>query len=116
MLSRDSRKVLMQFMQHKPDYIFVDSLQNELPNTDVRYQIEYLYPDYLDRSLQYHEGKNEVVGVYRINPNGEAALEEHYQMGLRYKITTGIALIALIKSFMPELTAIAASISKLLAQ
>ena len=40
MLSKDSRKVLMQFMQHKPDYIFVDDLQNELPNIDVRYQIE----------------------------------------------------------------------------
>lgn len=96
MLSKDSRKVLMQFMQHKPDYIFVDDLQNELPNIDVRYQIEYLYPDYLDRSVQYHEGKNEIVGVYRINPSGEAALEEHYQIELRYKITTGIAIAALI--------------------
>lgn len=114
MLSKDSRKVLRHFVYHKPNYIFIDTLQAELPNIDISYQINYLYPQYLDRSIQQHPERNELVGVYRINPDGEAALEEHYQMGLRYKITTGIALIALIKSFMPELTAIAASLWKLL--
>ncbi|WP_346705303.1 hypothetical protein [uncultured Agathobaculum sp.] len=114
MLSKDSRKVLRHFVCHKPNYIFVDTLQAELPNIDISYQINYLYPQYLDRSMQQHPDRNELVGVYRINPDGEAALEEHYEMGLHYKITTGIALIALIKSFMPELTAIVASLWKLL--
>lgn len=114
MLSKDSRKVLRHFLRHKPNYIFVDTLQAEFPNIDISHQIDYLYPQYLDRSMQQHPERNGLVGVYRINPDGEAALEEHYQMGLRYKITTGIALIALIKSFMPELTVIAASLWKLL--
>ena len=114
MLSKDSRKVLMQFMRHKSDYLFIDTLQNALPKIDIGYHIDHLFPQYLDRSLQHHPDRKELVGVYRINPDGEAALKEHYQMGLRYKITTGIALIALIKSFMPELTVIAASLWKLL--
>ena len=96
MLSKDSRKVLQHFVCHKPNYIFVDTLQAELPNIDIGYQGNYLYPQYLDRSLQQHLDRNELVGVYRINPDGEAALEEHYQMELRYKITTGIAVAALI--------------------
>ena len=96
MLSKDSRKVLQHFLCHKPNYIFVDTLQAELPNIDIGYQVNYLYPQYLDRSLQQHLDRNELVGVYRINPDGEAALEEHYQMELRYKITTGIAVAALI--------------------
>ena len=93
MLSKDSRKVLKHFVCHKPNYIFVDTLQAELPNIDISYQIDYLYPQYLDRSMQQHPDRNELVGVYRINPDGEAALEERYEMELRYKLQPALPLL-----------------------
>lgn len=114
MLSKIDRLVLSYFRKHNSDYIFVDDLQKELPRIDVMRRIEYLYPMYLERSLQGRGDK--ILGVYRINEAGEAALDEFFRSNLRYNITTGIALIALIKSFMPEITSIVASLSRLLAQ
>ena len=93
MLSKDSRKVLRHFVCHKPNYIFVDTLQAELPNIDISYQINYLYPQYLDRSMQQHPDRNELVGVYRINPDGEAALEEHYEWGYTTKLQPALPLL-----------------------
>ncbi|MCI7125904.1 MAG: hypothetical protein MR935_06895 [Agathobaculum sp.] len=116
MLSKASRRTLIQFRRHKPNYIFPDDLQGELPRIDIRSQIDYLCPDYLERTLQYNERKGEVTGAYRISLRGEAALEAYCIEEIKYNITTGIALVALIRSFLPELSAVAAWLLKQLVQ
>lgn len=54
--------------------------------------------------------------LYFVTPLGESMLLDHSVGNRRYWITTGIAVVALVKSFMPELTAAAALLWKLLTQ
>ena len=94
MLSKVDRLVLTHFKKHNSDYVFPEDLQKEPPKVDVMRRIEYLYPTYLDRSLSSRNDK--LLGVYQINANGEAELDEYFYSNLRYYITTGIAVLALI--------------------
>ena len=54
--------------------------------------------------------------LYFVTPLGESMLLDHSTGIRRYWLTTGIAVAALVKSFMPELTAAAALLWKLLTQ
>lgn len=62
-------------------------------------------------------------GTVKITPSGKAYIEnladeirQSKQLNRRYWITTGIAILAVVKSFLPEIRAAAAWLLKLLTQ
>lgn len=128
MISKKNRDIAMRAIidfhtQHKentiiqPEYLYKHGLSQDI---DAREVVDVLCSmGYLVYRPMHHGFPKSILltdnGRCYFERKADTAAEKRVEW-IRYAVTTTIALIALIKSFMPELTAIAASISKLLAQ
>lgn len=98
----------LNYLQSHKDWVCRSELVENGFSSD-RLWLDHLKElDYIDCSVHLEE-------QYRITPVGESAIIEHNRItqsdkkeARRYWITTIIALIALIKSFMPEILSITA--------
>lgn len=116
MLDSMTKKFLTTLMDANRKWISKSSLRASRINVDIL-NIEHL------EELNYIETMIHLEEQYRITPTGERALIEHERElqrekkeTFRYRITTLIAVIALIKSFMPEISAVLAWLLNLLRQ
>ena len=111
MLSKEQVQLLRKIKRSKE---FEITHMPEAINDDVWYLINQKYLKHYETIDNDGNYSGHLVCV--ITPLGKAALSERYRENRHWYIPVIISLIALIKSFLPEITAGAVLLLKLLTQ
>lgn len=109
---------ILKFIQSHSDGIYMDEYYPDMPSSFQQIRVEYLCENGLVERFSVSNSQG-----LRILPKGEIELELYHSNAKaihkstrRYWITTLIAIVALLKSFIPELSGLWEAVSPLLMQ